>query len=92
MNDELRRARIGIFAGIVVMLTIAIVYRANTGPYYGTYEWADYAATAIFILLFGWCLTPNLRLDGHLDDAGNSFALRLGKATKHGLRRLKIRR
>jgi hypothetical protein len=87
---DLREIKFGLFARNVVLLTIAVVYLAYTGPYYVTYELPDYLATAVFVLLLSWCLVPNLRLDGHLEDPSNSFALRLGKATKRGLRRLKL--
>jgi hypothetical protein len=89
-DPGLRAVKFGIFARNVVLLTIAVVFFAYTGPYYFEYAAADILATAAFVLLLSWCLTPSLRLDnGRLDDTGNSFALRLGKATKRGLRRLK---
>jgi len=89
-DPDLRSIRFGIFARFVVLLTIAMVYRAYTGPYYGPVGWADLVAGAVFVLLLSWCLTPSLRLnDGSLDDTGNSLALRLGKLTKRTLRSLK---
>lgn len=89
-DPDLRAVKFGIFARNAVLLTITAVYFAYTGPYYVTYEAADIFATAAFVLLLSWCLTPSLRLDdGSLDDTSNGFALRLGKATKRGLRRLK---
>lgn len=91
---EMRRVRIGIFARNVVLLTIAITatYYFHGDRYHFEWDWSATVMTTIFILLLSWCLTPSLRLDdGHLDDAGDSFALRVGKATKRGLRRLKIR-
>lgn len=90
--DELRRVRIGIFARNVVLLTIAITatYYFNGDRYHFTWDWSATVMTTIFILLLSWCLTPSLRLDdAHLDDPSNSLALRLGKAAKRGLRRLK---
>jgi hypothetical protein len=90
MSDDPRSIRFGLFARFAVLLAIAVIYKASTGPYYGTYEVADIIATVIFILLLSWCLTPSLRLDnGGLEEPGNSLALRLGKATKRGLRFLK---
>lgn len=91
MHDKDPRAiKFGLFCSSCVLLTISIIWLANTGPYYGTYELPDYIATGVFVALLSWLLLPDIRLDrGHLDDPGNGFALRLGKATKRCLSLLK---
>lgn len=90
--DELTRLKWTLFARNVVLLTAGIVSAYwMRGDLY-RFDWApmDTVATTAFILLLSWLLLPNFRLDdGHLDDTGNSFALRAGKATKRTLRRLK---
>ena len=80
---------IGLFARNVVLLTIVIVAGYSLSDKY-RFEWApaDYIATAAFVLLLSWLLLPRVD-DRHLDNAPNGFALRLGKATKRGLGRLK---
>lgn len=92
--DEIRRLKITIFARNVVLLTVAIAAGYWLGGDRYHWQWVPEAIipTAIFILLLSWLLTPSLRLDdSHLDDAGDGFALRLGKLTKRCLRRLKLR-
>jgi hypothetical protein len=91
--DELTRLKWTAFARNVVLLTLAIIGGYWIGGDKYRFEWAlmDTIATGGFILLLSWLLLPNFGLrDGHLDDASNSFALRLGKAAKRGLRRLKL--
>ena len=51
-------------------------------------NWMDYSAIAVFLLLLCWCLTPS-RERNPGDDAGNGFALRLGKLCKRALGRSK---
>lgn len=83
----------GFFARNVVLLTIAITatYYFNGDRYHFTWDWSATVMTTIFILLLSWCLVPSFSLDeAHLEDPSNSLALRLGKATKRGLRRLKV--
>lgn len=85
----MREIMIGLFARNVVLLTIVIVAGYSLSDKY-RFEWApaDYIATAAFVLLLSWLLLP--RLDNrHFDDAPDGVALRLGKAAKRGLRRLK---
>jgi hypothetical protein len=92
--DETSRLKWTLFARNVVLLTLAIIggYWIGGDRYHFTFGPMDYLATGAFILLLSWLLLPNIRLNGsHLDDASDGFALRLGKATKRGLRRLKLR-
>lgn len=92
-GPDLRAAKFGLFARLVVIFTLVIVSGYSfSDKYRFEWDWADYLATAGFILLLSWLLVPSTRLDdGHLDDTTDSFALRLGKATKRCLRRLKLR-
>jgi hypothetical protein len=91
--DELTRLKWIAFARNFVLLTLAIIggYWINGDKY--RFEWApmDTVATGAFIVLLSWLLLPGFRLDeAHLEDPSNSLALRLGKAAKRGLRRLKV--
>lgn len=90
--DELRRLKFTIFARNAFLLTIAITagYWLGGDRYHFSFAPADYVATGVFIALLSWLLLPNFRLDdGHLENAPDSFALRLGKLTKRTTRRLK---
>lgn len=53
-------------------------------------NWMDYSAIAVFLLLLCWCLTPS-RHSSASNDAGDGFALRLGKLCKRALGRSKRR-
>lgn len=92
--DELSRLKWTAFARNVVLLTLAVAGGYWIGGDKYRFEWApmDTIATGVFILLLSWLLLPNFGLrDGHLNDTGDGFALRLGKAAKRGLRLLKSR-
>lgn len=91
-EPNLRAIKFGIFARFFVLLSIALVYKILMDHTRPDISGADIAALTTFVLLLSWLLTPRLRVDdGHLDDTGDGFALRLGKAAKRGLRLLKLR-
>lgn len=93
-DPDLRAAKFGLFCSNAVLLSAALAYGywAGGDRYHFEWDWSATVTHVLFVALLSWMLIPSTRLDdGHLDDTGNSFALRLGKATKRCLRRLKLR-
>lgn len=90
--EEITRLKWTLFARNAALLTLALVggYWLGGEKYHFERDWSAYLMNGLFVILLSWLLLPNFRLDdGHLNDTSHGFALRLGKATKRCLRRLK---